>query len=515
MTTWASLCKFALSEIERGYDEAAEDAPRAKTLPKWTPQPGPQEEFFHSDVDEILYGGAAGGGKSMGAVALPLPWIHHRDLRVLILRRESTQLSSLVDDAKKVYKHGDENSARPYVPAEPGVQFVSSPHWEARFPSGALINFGHCQGTDDWEQYQGRAWQIIVFDELTHFLEKQYLEISSRCRSGSRGLPRKIRATSNPGSRGHEWVFKRWRWWLDPQATIPGRAPRYAEDGKTLLPPALPGEVLWIKKDLVTDEEVICDGPEFDEDGEQIAMSRSFIPARLKDNQALIANDPGYRAKLRNFSKVRREQLESGNWLIRPAAGLYFKRHYFEIVDAAPAEVIARVRFWDRAGSTRPGADWTIGVRLSLATNMVGYVEHVARLRGTPGEVERAIRNIATHDQCPEFTTLFLEQDPAQAGLSEKHHLGLKLAEFAPRWVPPEGSKEVRAEPASAQAEAGNIKLVRGAWNDPFLNVLEDFPDGDFDDDVDGLSGAYNRALEIAKRWKPSKSRVRVLGAHE
>jgi len=190
-------------------------------------------------------------------------------------------------------------------------------------------------------------------------------------------------------------------------------------------------------------------------------------------------------------SLIYRERLLNGNWKIRPAAGLLFRREWFETVEVAPADA-QRVRFWDRAATEeRPGTDpdWTAGVRMSRDSKGVYYIEGDARLRAAPLGVKRAIKNTAGQDGTD--VTIGLEQEP---GASGKFEVGERIRELAGYKVVarrPTGDKVTRAGPFSAQVEAGNVKIVRGDWNGVYLNVLENFPDGKHDDDVDASSGAF------------------------
>lgn len=474
-------------------------APAAEALPAWSPNDGPQREFVESECREILYGGAAGGGKSFGLVGIPIPWIGHADLRTLFLRRTTDDLRDIFDKAKRVYKQGSATGPKPFQAVCPDcVPIHSAPH-EIRAPSGAKMFFGHCNDVNDWEKYQGQEYQIIGFDELTQFTERQYLEISSRCRSASPGLPRLIRATSNPGGKGHGWVFRRWKYWLDPSATIPGRAPRYDETGK-LVPPAKPGEVLWIRRE--------DDGSEFISTAtDPLALSRTFIPARLDDNPVLVAEDPAYRASLRDFDPVRRAQLERGDWLVKPAAGLFFKRGWFEVVARAP-EKARRVRFWDYAATapsdTNPDPDWTRGLKLSLDdSDGYYYVEHVASIRAAPGQVDALVEATAKADG--RTVSIRKAQDPASAGKREGMQFIVMLEGYDVGTTNERGDKVTRSRTTSAQCSPkasgdthGRFRVVRGDWNDAFFAELEEFPDGDHDDFVDALAGAHSALLEGA-----------------
>lgn len=444
----------------------------------WTPQPGPQSEFYRSDVYEILYGGAAGGGKSAALVAYPLRWSHLPESRSLILRRNTPQLEDLLEKARQIYKTGKEGRFCGY---ESEAEFRGDKGIYT-FRSGAKVRFGHCNDTNDWLNYQGHEYPCICFDELTHFTERQYLEICKRCRGGSTRTPKLIRSTTNPGGPGHGWVFKRWKYWLDPEATIPGRPPRFDEHGKKL-PPARPGEVLWFYTDKDGTERLV-------EPGTPEARSRTFIPARLEDNPALIDEDPEYRQRLRDDSDpVRRKQLEDGDWLIRPAAGLYFRREMFVFVDELP--LVARwVRSWDFAATPEDGSndpDWTRGLKIGKTKDGLLWVADLASLRGAPGDVENFLK--ATAELDGKSVTVRIPQDPAAAGKIVASYYTRLLLGWPVSVKRVVGDKMTRAKIAQGQAQAGNIRIKRGPWNEAFIQELEGFPDEEYHDDiVDALS---------------------------
>ncbi len=169
-----------------------------------------------------------------------------------------------------------------------------------------------------------------------------------------------------------------------------------------------------------------------------------------------------------------------------PRGGGWFKREWFDLVNAAPATG-NKVRYWDRAGTT--DGDWTVGLLMSK-TDGVYYVEHVARFQKTPMETERGMLSIASQDG-PGVQIVF-EQDPGQAGLDQAQHMVRQLAGYRVKAIPVRKNKELRAEPAVSQAEARNFKLVRGPCNEAFLQELEVFPMGAHDDQVDTFSGSFN-----------------------
>lgn len=182
-----------------------------------------------------------------------------------------------------------------------------------------------------------------------------------------------------------------------------------------------------------------------------------------------------------------------------PRSGGMFHRSDFEIVDAVPAKV-RRCRAWDFAASTpKPGRqpDWTVGLKMAYADG-VFYVEDILRDRLSSSDVEKALRNTASQDGIA--TMIRMPQDPGAAGKADANTKIKLLAGYSLKVEPVSGDKATRARPASAQAEAGNVKLVRGAWNDAFLDEICTFPNGQFDDQVDAFADALN---ELALGKKP------------
>ena len=162
----------------------------------WRPQPR-QAEFMRRPEPEALYGGAAGGGKSDALVIEALRQVHIPHYRGLILRKTYPQLSDLVDKSMVYYKR-----------AFPAAQYNATSHvWV--FPSGAKIYFGSRQYTKDRTNYQGKAFDFIGFDELTHFEWEEYSYMMSRNRPTGPGTRVYLRATTNPGGVGHGWVKAR------------------------------------------------------------------------------------------------------------------------------------------------------------------------------------------------------------------------------------------------------------------------------------------------------------------
>jgi predicted phage terminase large subunit-like protein len=453
----------------------------------WRPNPGPQERFVSCNADEILYGGAAGGGKSDGLLAGVTRWIGHPQFRALILRRTIPELKkSLYDRARELYQGIDR-----------GAKFNETDReWE--FSTKAKLFFGHAEHEHSVHQYQGAAFQYIGFDELTHFTLKQYLYLFTRARS-AHGIPVRIRSTANPGGEGHEWVFARWRPWLD-------RRPDY------IGPRAESGEVLWFLPSAEADgpERWLSGGkseafalleawnvlPPEQQQRTPRPMSRTFIGAKLSDNPALMQNDPGYADRIRAQDAVTRRRLLDGDWLVQSAAGAYFQRAWFKWLDERPRDAVATLRRWDLA-STEDGGDWTVGVRMTRPRGSgLWVIDDVVRVRLRPEGVKRTV--LATAAMDGKGTRVVMSQDPGQAGKAQVEDYARELAGYDVRFERETGDKVTRAQPFSAQCEAGNVALVRAPWNEPFLQSLEAFPDpGVHDDDVDAASGAFSAMQDV------------------
>ncbi len=178
-----------------------------------------------------------------------------------------------------------------------------------------------------------------------------------------------------------------------------------------------------------------------------------------------------------------------------PRSGGMFDRNRWEIVEAAPSGGQI-VRGWDLAGTADDG-DYTVGCRMQLKDG-VYCVEDMVRFQGSPAAVERAIVNTASLDG--RGVLIDLPQDPGQAGKAQAQYLVRQLAGYSVRYSTESGSKEVRAMPLSAQAEAGNVKLVRGAWNHAFINEAAVFPNGTHDDQIDAASRAFHRLTRSKRR---------------
>jgi predicted phage terminase large subunit-like protein len=441
------------------------------------PQSGPQEQFLAASADIAIYGGAAGSGKTWAELLEPLRHVTtNKDFAAVFFRRTTVQIRNvggLWDASMRLY---------PLVGASPTAHVLEW-HW----PEGGKVKMAHLEHESTVFDWQGSEIPLILFDELTHFTQNQFFYMLSRNRSMC-GIKPYVRATCNPDA--DSWVAKFIAWWIDQETGFPI--------------PERSGIVRWFIRlnDVViwgdSREELVVKygdaGLPAEDPSQPQPKSVTFVPGKLSDNPALMKADPGYLANLKALPVVEQARLLGGNWKIRPAAGLYFKRSWCEIVDVLPHDLEV-VRYWDLAATEKTDSndpDWTVGVKLgkSRATG-VYYVADVRRDRLSPLGVELLIENTASLDDYA--VTIGIPQDPGQAGKSQSQAFIRRMAKYTIRAFREagQGDKIVRFGPFSAQAQGGNVKILRGAWNEDYFTALEAFPSSAHDDDVDGTSGAY------------------------
>lgn len=252
----------------------------------FTPNPGPQSYFLSAPQQEILYGGAAGGGKSYAMLADPMRFFNNGNFVGLLLRRTNDELRELKWESQKLYP-----------------QIWPKAVWKEKdsmwvFPSGAKFWMTYLERDEDVMRYQGQAFSWIGVDELTQYATPfAWNYLKSRLRSSDPELQKtlRMRATTNPGGPGHQWVKK------------------------MFVDPAPPGQPFW-----ATDVETnaILTYPDDYKDPEKRGkplFKRCFIPARLSDNPYLH-NDGTYERGLLGLPEEQRKKLLEGSWDIMEGA---------------------------------------------------------------------------------------------------------------------------------------------------------------------------------------------------
>jgi predicted phage terminase large subunit-like protein len=435
-----------------------------------------QAAFLLLDCLEAFYGGAGGGGKSDALLMAALQYADVPGYSALIIRRNFSDLAlpnALMD------------RAHAWLRGRPDA------HWNENrkqwtFSTGATLTFGYLEGARDADRYASAEFHFVGLDELTQFSEKQYVDLFARLRKAgcegcefekahrehreavhehpqnqcdvctelyhkrllmNRGklphleaahIPLRMRSASNPGNVGHDWVKRR----------FVARAGAPAGD-------------------------------------------RLFIPARLDDNPYINRDD--YVKSLLNLDPITRARILKGDWEARSMRGV-LKREWFEIVDKIPAE-LSLARYWDTAYQKKNTSDYTVGVKYGMSRNGIGYIIHIARTKATPHEVESFIANVAAQDS--RSVRIVLQQEPGSGSalwidsMRRGALLGYPVQSDAVK-----GSKFERSQPFRAAAEAGNVKILRGSWNEDFLDECEQFSPDEreykHDDQVDAACGAFN-----------------------
>ena len=448
------------------------------------PQKGPQEMFLATSADICIYGGAAGGGKTFGLLLEVLRHKNNKNFNALIFRRDYNQVTSpggLWDSSKKIYS---------YVK---GCYPLKTPKLHWTFPSGASVNFAHLGSDEDRLSWQGSQITMLGFDELTHFSEYQFFYMLSRNRTDS-GISPYIRATCNPDA--DSWVAGFISWWIDQETgyPVPDRS------GKVRWMVRINEVIHWYDSIEEAVKAAVESGIE-EREAARMPKTVTFIASTLQDNKILMANDPGYLANLLALSLVERERLLKGNWKIKAAAGLMFKRTKVNILEVLPTDVILWARGWDLAATSEDedgNPAYTAGVLIGKRRNGRYIVADVINRRLDSAEVRELIKMTCIADRAKYGkVTTRLPQDPGQAGKAQAQSFLKFLSGFIVKILPESGDKVTRAEPFSAQwlglegMDKGNVDVLAAGWNEEYFNQLESFPQSKFKDMVDASSSAF------------------------
>lgn len=414
-------------------------------------EPTPRQEAFLRMVErEVLYGGAAGGGKSVALLIAALQYVDVPGYHALLLRPSLAEfhlpggLIELAADwlaGSKVVWSGEHHRWTFPGPGRSGA-------------GGATLSFGYLDSANDVLRYSGISAGFLGFDELTRFSENAYLRTFRALRqpvAGSldlaaaadgttlRDVPIRIRATSNPGGPGHSWVKNRF---VRPDTRPPGA---------------------------------------------------SYLPSRLTDNPHLDA--AAYMERLAELPPAERLRLQHGDWDV-DEEGELFARDSIRIIeghDAARAH--RRVRYWDLAATTPSASnrdpDYTVGLLLERDSANIYTIRHIVRGRWAPAQVEQIVAQTAREDG--RDTPIKIEQEGGASGkLIVDHYKRNVLTGYSVySGLPGRADKQMRARPVAAAAANGYLQIVPGPHLREFLDELALFPNSSHDDCVDALSGAY------------------------
>lgn len=268
-----------------------------------------QEMFINSTAFETLFGGAAGGGKSYGQLIDAFLYaLKYSKSKQIIFRRTFPDLEkSLIRASLEVY------------PREVATYNSSKHVWN--FKNGSIIDFAYIDSEKDVYQYQSAEYDVIRFDELTHFTEFMYTYMISRCR-GANFYPKCIKSSTNPGGVGHSWVKA-----------------RFIDIGER--------NVMHTFKE----------------------GTRIFIPSLVQENRFLLEKDPDYVKRLDNLPEKERQALKFGNWDIFD--GQFFTEFNRNIHVCTPFEI---PKDWRIYRTRDYGLDMTAVCWIAMDWKMNAYV---------------------------------------------------------------------------------------------------------------------------------------------
>jgi phage terminase large subunit-like protein len=377
-----------------------------------TPTPR-QEAFLRLPNREVLFGGAAGGGKSIALLMAAAQYTDVPGYDALIVRATLSELElsgGLIELSHDWFANTKASWS--------GEQRA----W--RFPTSgdtATLRFGYLDSQRDVNRYSGSAYSFLAFDELSSVDEISYRRMFRVLRQATAApdlarspdgltladVPVRVRATANPGGPNHTWIKN---YFVNPESRPAGVV---------------------------------------------------FVPSRWRDNPHLDLDD--YDEQLAHLPSAERRRLRDGDWEVADD-GEMFERAWFELIDRATVPAHTRkVRYWDLAASeptTRnPDPDYTVGLRLEIDDKTsIYYITGITRRRLHSGKIEKLIRATAEADGTG--VEIWIEQEPASNSAILGEHLKRNvLHEFAVRTHQPTGSKEARALVVTAHAENGRIKL--------------------------------------------------------
>lgn len=436
-----------LSEVEIKQLQTVLTPKMNKYIPI-VPTPKQTAALLMNQIREMLYGGAAGGGKSVFMLAAALQYVDVPGYAAILFRKTFSDLmlpGALIpmsqDWLGPFLKTGE-------------VRWQDKEKRYTFMETGATVSFGYLDAKGDYLRYQGAEFQFVGMDEVTHIDPEGYRYLFSRLRrlKGS-NIPIRMRSSANPGGPFGDYYYQ--RFFVDNEGN----------------------------------------------------KKRVFLPAGLKDNPHLDVEE--YRASLAELDPITRAQLEEGNWEIRPKGDLFDKSWILSIdYRGIPADT-RWVRFWDLAAvdpryrkknSNKKEPDWSIGFKLGFSHGCY-YIGDIIKVQKNPGEMEKLIAATAEADGYG--CAIRMEEEGGASGIANtERYARIILQGYDFAGVKPVISKIERARPVAAACQVGSVFLSNRCRNiTDFYAQLDAFPNGANDDIIDGFSGAF-------AHFKPKKGNM-------
>lgn len=409
------------------------------------PQSAPQTRFLSSASDVVLYGGAAGGGKSWSLLMDPLRYVGTAGFSAVLFRRTYKEIKNpggLWDESWKIYGAAGGNAkAGDYT-------------WE--WPASKVV-MSHMEHEKDRYSWQGAQIPWIGFDEVTHFSREMVMYMFSRNRSTC-GVRPKIRMTCNPDS--ESWLREMIDWWIDPLTglIIPERCEK----------------VRW----FTTEGEKFL----WSDEPRENWKSFEFVPASLADNKLLMELDPGYLANLKTLPLVERERLLGGNWNISNKGGVYKQEWLQKEYSGARPPYLMVVQSWDTANKGAELNDPSCCTTWGVWEGGYDLLNVVNERMEYPALKAKVLEEAKTWRP----DVILIEDKSSGMSLLQELRRSTGLPVKA---ILPIGDKITRAAATSTHFENGKVRFPSTAmWKQEYVSQLMAFPVGAHDDMVDSTS---------------------------
>ncbi len=392
---------------------------------------------------EILYGGAARGGKTVSLVASALQYVNRPNYKAILFRRRMTDMALPGSILSLMHNWLDRTNAR-----------YDSDSYVWHFPSGAQIAMGYLGKRGDHERYQGAVFHYIGFDELTHFYEYEYDYLFTRLwKERNDPIPLRMRAGTNPGGPGADWVMRRFM--LFPNSS------------RIFIPATI-------------DDNPAADRKAYETQLRATNLDPVTIEQLLNGNWTITAQGNMFRLE----------------WLLREDTAPDCEQM---LAVCRAWDIAATVR-----SEANPDPDWTAGVKMARDASGKYHIMDMQAIRDTPDKVEALIRKCA--DQDGAACQILMEQQPAASGKREMRYYqdllrDRMLIPISPYKKPKSGTADEprkinMARPLSTAFSKGLIRIARTEMLNELVLQLVSFPESSHDDYVDAAAMAFNYLQE-------------------